>query len=41
MATLDGIGSAVMSLSVPVVWSDRCLLHEPGGEVWIGVPVPR
>ena len=29
-----------MSLSVPVVWSDRCLLHEPGGEVWIGVPVP-
>lgn len=29
-----------MPLSVPVVWSDQCLLHEPGGEVWIGVPIP-
>ena len=29
-----------MALALPVVWSDRCLLHEPGGEVWIGVPVP-
>jgi acetoin utilization deacetylase AcuC-like enzyme len=29
-----------MTLSLPVVWSDRCLLHEPGGEVWIGVPIP-
>ncbi len=26
-----------MSLSVPVVWSEDCLLHEPGGEVWLGV----
>jgi acetoin utilization deacetylase AcuC-like enzyme len=26
-------------LSIPVVWSDRCLLHEPGGEVWIGKPI--
>jgi acetoin utilization deacetylase AcuC-like enzyme len=23
---------------MPVVWSDDCLLHEPGGEVWIGLP---
>ena len=29
-----------MALTLPVVWSDGCLLHEPGGEVWIGVPVP-
>jgi acetoin utilization deacetylase AcuC-like enzyme len=27
-------------LGIPVVWSDRCLLHEPGGEVWIGVRIP-
>jgi acetoin utilization deacetylase AcuC-like enzyme len=25
---------------MPVVWSDQCLLHEPGGEVWIGLPAP-
>jgi len=29
-----------MSLALPVVWSDTCLLHEPGGEVWIGLPIP-
>jgi acetoin utilization deacetylase AcuC-like enzyme len=29
-----------MALSMPVVWSDACLLHEPGGEVWIGLPIP-
>jgi len=29
-----------MPLSIPVVWSDECLLHEPGGEVWIGLPIP-
>jgi len=29
-----------MPLEIPVVWSDRCLLHEPGGELWIGVPIP-
>jgi acetoin utilization deacetylase AcuC-like enzyme len=27
-------------LGIPVVWSDKCLLHEPGGEVWIGLPLP-
>jgi len=27
-------------LVLPVVWSDDCLLHEPGGEVWIGLPDP-
>lgn len=27
-------------LTIPVVWSDGCLLHEPGGEVWIGLPDP-
>jgi acetoin utilization deacetylase AcuC-like enzyme len=26
-----------MPLSVPLVWSDQCLLHEPGGEVFVGV----
>ena len=25
---------------VPVVWSGDCLLHEPGGEVWLGVRDP-
>src|SRR5689334_15829680 len=25
---------------MPVVWSDRCLLHEPGAEIWIGVRTP-
>ncbi|MGD0686044.1 MAG: histone deacetylase family protein [Streptosporangiaceae bacterium] len=24
-------------LSIPVVWSADCLLHEPDGEVWLGV----
>ena len=22
---------------MPVVWSDRCLLHEPDAEIWVGV----
>ena len=26
-----------MELSLPVVWSDRCLLHEPQAEIWVGV----
>src|SRR3954471_10062384 len=26
-----------MRLALPIVWSDRHRLHEPGGEVWIGV----
>jgi acetoin utilization deacetylase AcuC-like enzyme len=25
---------------MPIVWSDECLLHEPGGDVWIGLPAP-
>ncbi len=25
---------------MPVVWSDRCRLHEPGGEIWVGVRTP-
>jgi acetoin utilization deacetylase AcuC-like enzyme len=29
-----------MSLALPIVWSDRHRLHEPGGEVWIGVRTP-
>ena len=28
------------ALPIPVVWSDSCLLHKPGGEVWIGLPDP-
>ena len=24
-------------MRVPVVWSEDCLRHEPGGEVWLGV----
>ena len=27
-------------LAMPVVWSDRQRLHEPGGEVWVGVRTP-
>jgi acetoin utilization deacetylase AcuC-like enzyme len=27
-------------LAVPVVWSDDCLRHEPGGEIWLGVRDP-
>jgi acetoin utilization deacetylase AcuC-like enzyme len=27
-------------MTVPVVWSDDCLLHVPGGEVWVGVHTP-
>jgi acetoin utilization deacetylase AcuC-like enzyme len=29
-----------MALSMPVVWSDRHRLHDPGGEVWVGVRIP-
>ena len=29
-----------MALAMPVVWSDRCRLHEPGGEIWVGVRTP-
>jgi acetoin utilization deacetylase AcuC-like enzyme len=27
-------------LAMPVVWSDRHRLHDPGGEVWVGVRTP-
>ena len=29
-----------MALSIPVVWSDAHRLHEPGGEVYVGVMTP-
>lgn len=29
-----------MELSLPVVWSDDCLLHDPGAEIWVGVSTP-
>jgi acetoin utilization deacetylase AcuC-like enzyme len=29
-----------MPLAMPVVWSDRHRLHQPGGEVWVGVRTP-
>jgi acetoin utilization deacetylase AcuC-like enzyme len=25
---------------MPVVWSDRCLLHQPAAEIWVGTPTP-
>jgi acetoin utilization deacetylase AcuC-like enzyme len=28
-----------MTLRTPMVWSEACLLHEPKGEVWVGVPI--
>lgn len=28
------------TLSIPVVWADAHRLHEPGTEVWVGVPIP-
>jgi acetoin utilization deacetylase AcuC-like enzyme len=27
-------------LQIPVVWTEECLRHEPGGEVWLGVRDP-
>src|SRR5215475_4391870 len=29
-----------VGLRIPVVWSEDCLRHEPGGEVWLGVREP-
>jgi acetoin utilization deacetylase AcuC-like enzyme len=29
-----------MGLDVPVVWSEECLGHLPGGEIWLGVRTP-
>ena len=25
---------------MPVVWSDACRRHDPGGEIWVGVRTP-
>jgi len=27
-------------IAMPVVWSDRHRLHDPGGEIWVGVRIP-
>ena len=35
------IGSRAVGLAMPVVWSDRHRLHDPGGEVWVGVRIAR
>jgi hypothetical protein len=24
-------------LTIPVIWSEDCLRHEPAGEVWLGI----
>jgi len=29
-----------VDLAMPVAWSDRHPLHEPGGEVWVSVRTP-
>jgi len=29
-----------MALGLPVVWNDRHRLHEPGGEIWLGIRTP-
>jgi acetoin utilization deacetylase AcuC-like enzyme len=29
-----------VKLAMPVVWSEACLLHDPGGEIWVGVRTP-
>ena len=29
-----------MALTIPVVWSDDCRLHDPAAEIWIGVRTP-
>ncbi len=29
-----------MGLALPVVWSDQHRMHDPGGEIWVGVRTP-
>jgi hypothetical protein len=29
-----------MALAMPVAWSDDHRLHDPGGEIWVGVRTP-
>ena len=33
-------GTGGVSLSLPFAWSDDCLRHEPGAEIWVGVRTP-
>jgi acetoin utilization deacetylase AcuC-like enzyme len=28
------------TMTFPAVWTERHRLHDPGGEVWVGVPIP-
>jgi acetoin utilization deacetylase AcuC-like enzyme len=37
MTTRGGPGSSAGVAGLPVVWHPDCLLHEPDGEVWLGV----
>jgi acetoin utilization deacetylase AcuC-like enzyme len=37
---MGGYAQAPLSLAMPVVWTDRHRLHQPGGEVWVGVRTP-
>src|SRR3954447_19007016 len=39
MAPSELYGRSV-ALELKTVWSDRCLLHEPQAEIWIGVRTP-
>ena len=40
MPTLPVVRLAPVSIAMPVVYSDRHRLHDPGGEVWVGVRIP-
>jgi acetoin utilization deacetylase AcuC-like enzyme len=37
---LPSEGATTGRVRMPVVWSERHRLHEPGGEVWVGVRTP-
>ena len=34
------VGSPPVALAMPVVWTDDHRLHDPGGEIWVGVRTP-
>jgi acetoin utilization deacetylase AcuC-like enzyme len=38
--TLPADTLALVALGMPVVWSDSHRLHDPGGEIWVGVRTP-